>query len=126
MVPERTRTDPTAQLGCLKLHEIEADSINRKYMPELPDSDAVLVQFNHLIKELLDGDIRRNSFRPWEIDILIDIESCDFGDVSKQNMLRRYQNAVRGQMEKGARLPLKLSEYMELLRIKRTQPKTRV
>ena len=77
-------------------------------------------------RNICDGDIRRNSFRPWEIDILIGIESCDFGDVSKQNMLRRYQNAVRRQMEKGARLPLRLSEYMELLRIKRTQPKTRV
>ena len=95
-------------------------------MQELPDSDAVLMQFNHLMKELSDGHSRRNNFRPWEIDILMDIESCDFGAASKQDVLRGYQNAVRRQMEKGVRLPLKLSEYMELIRIKRTRPNAHI
>jgi hypothetical protein len=91
-------------------------------MPEPADSDAVLAQFNRLIKELLSGNFSRNTFRPWEIDILLNIEGCDLGTASKAVVLRRYQSAVQRQMEKGARLPLKLSEYLESLRTKRNPP----
>jgi hypothetical protein len=85
----------------------------------LPDSEAVLAQFNRLIQELLRGSLNRNTFRPWEIDILLDIETCDLRDCNKREMLRRYQRAVQRHMEKGARLPLKLSEYLESLKTRR-------
>ena len=38
-------------------------------MDSLPDSDAVLAQFNRLIQELLRGSLNRNTFRPWEIEL---------------------------------------------------------
>jgi hypothetical protein len=81
--------------------------------------DAVLAQFNRLIQELLRGNMHRNTFRPWEIELLLDIESCTLREASKRDMLRRYQKAVQRQMEKGARLPLKLSEYLEAVKTKR-------
>ena len=55
----------------------------------LPDSDAILAQFNRLIQEL------------------------------QRDTLKRYQKAVQRHMEKGARLPLKLSEYLEAVKMKR-------
>jgi len=85
----------------------------------LPDSDAVLAQFNRLIQELLRGNIHRNTFRPWEIQLLLDIEGCNLREASKRETLRRYQKAVQRHMEKGARLPLKLSEYLEAVKLKR-------
>ena len=85
----------------------------------LPDSDAVLAQFNRLIQELLRGNMHRNTFRPWEIELLLDIESCNLRKASKRETLRRYQKAVQRHMEKGARLPLKLSEYLEAVKLKR-------
>lgn len=85
----------------------------------LPDSDAVLAQFNRLIQELLRGNMHRNTFRPWEIELLLDIESCNLREASKRETLRRYQKAVQRHMEKGARLPLKLSEYLEAVKSKR-------
>jgi hypothetical protein len=85
----------------------------------LPDSDAVLAQFNRLISELLRGNMNRNTFRPWEIDVLLDIETCNLRDANKRETLRRYQKANQRFMEKGARLPLKLSEYLEAQRIRR-------
>src|SRR6202163_3013625 len=89
-------------------------------MPEsLPDSDAVLAQFNRLIQELLRGNMHRNTFRPWEVELLLDIESCNLRESSKRETLRRYQKAVQRHMEKGARLPLKLSEYLEQVKTKR-------
>ncbi len=36
----------------------------------LPDSDAVLAQFVRLIQELLRGNMHRNTFRPWEVELL--------------------------------------------------------
>ena len=88
----------------------------------LPDSDAVLAQFNRLIQELLRGNMSRNTFRPWEIELLLDIENCNLRESSKRETLRRYQKAVQRHMEKGARLPLKLSEYLEAVKAKRNRP----
>lgn len=88
-------------------------------MHDLPDSDAVLAQFNRLIQELLRGNMHRNTFRPWEIDLLLDIEACHLREASKRETLRRYQKAVQRHMEKGARLPLKLSEYLDAVKSKR-------
>jgi hypothetical protein len=87
----------------------------------LPDSDAVLAQFNRLIQELLRGNMQRNTFRPWEIELLLDIESCSLRETNKRDTLKRYQKAVQRHMEKGARLPLKLSEYLSAVKAKRTK-----
>jgi hypothetical protein len=98
-------------------------------LDSLPDSETVLAQFNRLIQELLRGSLNRNTFRPWEIRILLDIEDCEFNEGNKREILRRYQRAVQRHMEKGARLPFTLSEYLESLRSKRAaavQPAARV
>jgi hypothetical protein len=84
-----------------------------------PDSEAVLAQFNRLIQELLRGNMHRNTFRPWEIELLLDIEGCNLRDSTRREMLRRYQRAVQRHMEKGAPSPLKMSEYLESVRAKR-------
>ena len=93
-------------------------------MHDLPDSDAVLAQFNRLIQELLRGNMHRNTFRPWEIELLLDIEGCNLREASKRETLRRYQKAVQRHMEKGANLPLKLSEYLEAVKTKRAAQST--
>jgi len=90
----------------------------------LPDSDTVLAQFNRLIAELLRGNLQRNTFRPWEIQVLLDIEACNLRDSARRETLRRYQKAVQRHMEKGARVPLKLSEYLEAVKAKRNRPVT--
>ncbi|MEB2361315.1 MAG: hypothetical protein OZ929_08260 [Bryobacterales bacterium] len=84
-----------------------------------PDSDAILQQFNKLIQELLRGNMKRNSFRRWEIDLLLDIGDCNLQRSQRRNVLQRYQKAVQRHMEKGAPTPLKLSEYLETLRARR-------
>ncbi len=85
----------------------------------LPDSETVLAQFNRLIQELLRGNMHRNTFRPWEVELLLDIETCNLRDASRRETLRRYQRAVQRHMEKGARLPLKMSEYLDGVKAKR-------
>ena len=87
-------------------------------LPDL-DSDTILAQFNRLMNELLRGKLIRNTFRPWEIELLLDIQMCDLKDGQKRETLRRYQRAVQRQMEKGSRDPMKLSEYLAANRAKR-------
>ena len=83
------------------------------------DSELVLAQFNKLIQELLRGSMNRNCFRPWEIELLLDIETCDLRDANKRETLRRYQKAVKRQMEKGVSRPVLLSQYLEAQRVRR-------
>lgn len=84
-----------------------------------PDSEAVLHQFNRLVQELLRGTLNRNTFRPWEVELLLDIEHCNLRDSTKRETLRRYQKAVQRHMEKGGERPLKLSEYLDALKTRR-------
>jgi hypothetical protein len=76
------------------------------------DSEARLNRFNRLMQELIRGSMNRNTFQPWEIDILLDIEACQVLEPVKRETLRRYQKAVQRSMEKGAQMPLRLSEYL--------------
>ena len=50
---------------------------------EPPSPEEILGQFNRLIRELLRGQINRNTFRPWEVELLLDIESCSLRESSK-------------------------------------------
>ena len=86
------------------------------------DNEVILARFNKLIQEILRGSISRNTFRPWEVEILLDIESCNLREVPKREVLRRYQKAVQRAMEKGAATPLKLSEYLEVVKARRQSP----
>ena len=76
------------------------------------DPEEALIQFNRLLRELLRGQINRNTFRPWEVELLLDIESCNLRDSSRENTLRRYQKAVQRQLLRGVTPPMKLSEFL--------------
>ena len=76
------------------------------------DPEEALVQFNRLLRELLRGQINRNTFRPWEVELLLDIESCNLRDASREATLRRYQKSVQRQLLRGVTPPMKLSEFL--------------
>jgi hypothetical protein len=57
--------------------------------------------------------MNRNTFRPWEVELLLDIESCNLRESSKEGVLRRYQKAVQRQLDRGATAPMMLSEFLK-------------
>jgi len=57
--------------------------------------------------------MRRGKFRPWEIDIILDIENCKLRGSAKRAVLFEYQKAVQGELNQGADFPLRFSEYLE-------------
>ena len=87
--------------------------MDRKRMPKTPDSNAVLAQFSLLMGEILGGSLRRNKFQPWEVEILLEIESCQLRGSDMREALSEYQDVVQAEIEKGAHLPLKFSDFVE-------------
>jgi hypothetical protein len=92
-------------------------------MPEFTSGGATAAQFNLLIEELLQGALRRGKYRPWEIDIILDIESANLRDSAKREALVEYQTSVQAELAAGAQLPLKFSEYIRLRKAPAAQRK---
>lgn len=74
--------------------------------------EPIMTQFNKLITEMLRGRVQRNTFQPWEIELLLDIEGCGLRDSSRRETLKRYQKAANREFERGGRTLLKLSGYL--------------
>ena len=74
----------------------------------------MLGRFNRLMGELARGAITRNNFAPWEIELLIDIQTCILEPRRKSEIMRQYERAVRRQMESGPGPPMKLSEFLTI------------
>jgi hypothetical protein len=81
---------------------------------DLIELELVRNRFNRLMAELCRGEIARNSFQPWEVEILLDMETCELEPRKRLEILRQYQKAVQKQMERGNGPPLmKMSEYLQ-------------
>ena len=76
------------------------------------DTDEILRRFNRLIRELLLGRASRETFQRWEVELLLDIHSCQIKESAREGVLRRYQQAVQRQVERGDTAPMRLSEFL--------------
>ena len=68
-------------------------------------------RFNRLIKELLNGEVRRNCFQPFEVDLLVDLQECRMTRSRRDEFLRRYQRVVQRQLERGELPPVRFSDF---------------
>ena len=92
---------------------------------DLVQLEIMLNRFNRLLTEIMRGAIVRNSFEPWEIEILLDLEYCHLERKRRSEVLRQYQRAVTRQMEIGPGPPMKLSEFL-MLRDRRRMETTQI
>ena len=81
--------------------------------PERLEHETMAAQFDHLIEELVVGKMQRSRFETWEVDILLDFLGCSLSLFSRPFVLRQYQKAVHQQLENGAALPMRLSQFLE-------------
>ena len=77
------------------------------------DRERILNRFRRLIDEVMRGVTGRNTFEPWELGILLDLQSCPVNSRRRLETLRRYRRAVERQMQKGTGPPMKLSEFLQ-------------
>jgi hypothetical protein len=91
---------------------------------ELVDVELTLNRFNRLLGEVMRGALARNSFQPWEVEILMDLENCQLERRRRMDILRQYQRAVERQMFEAPGPPMKLSEFLALRARRREQADT--
>jgi hypothetical protein len=87
----------------------------------MEDPSQIAVRFKRLMQDLENGSELRSTFRPWEIELLLDFQSCDLRGPLRRRVLRRYTRAALRNLERGAGL-VKLSEYLDRLK-KRNLPR---
>ena len=81
---------------------------------DLEQRERQLNRFRRLIGELLNGEMKRNSFEPWEIELLLDFDTCQLPSRRRLEILQQYQKAVQRQMDSGPGPPMKLSHFLVL------------
>jgi len=74
--------------------------------------ELMLNRFNRLMGELARGLAARNTFEPWEIEILLDMQTCQLEPRRRTEILRQYQRAVERQLEVSPGPPIKLSQFL--------------
>jgi hypothetical protein len=79
---------------------------------DLVQLEIMLNRFNRLMSELARGVITRNTFFAWEVDLLLDIQSCALESRRRTETMRQYQRAVERQMETGPGPPMRLSQFL--------------
>ncbi len=80
---------------------------------DLIELELMLNRFYRLLGEIMRGGTTRNTFQPWEIEILLDFESCTLEPRRRTEILRQYRHAVKRQMETGPGPPMKFSEFLQ-------------
>ncbi len=85
------------------------------------EQELMLHRFNRLMGEIMRGAITRNAFQTWEIDLLLDIESCPLERRRRLEILRQYQKAVERQLDTGPGPPMKLSVFLTMRAAAREQ-----
>lgn len=86
---------------------------------DLVEAEVMLNRFRRLLGELTRGTITRNSFEPWEVQLLLDVEVCRLEPRRRMETLRQYERAVERQMDTGPGPPMKLSEFLQLKETRR-------
>lgn len=81
-------------------------------MEDPPDLELIANRFNRLVKELLQGSVRRNSFQPWEVALLVDLQECHLTRSRRDEALRRYQRVVQKQLERRELPPVRFAEFL--------------
>jgi hypothetical protein len=81
---------------------------------DLVESELMLNRFRRLVGELIRGCIARNTFAPWELEILTDLEACNLEPSRRADILRQYLRAVEKHFEYGSGPPMKLSEFLQV------------
>jgi hypothetical protein len=72
-----------------------------------------LTSFSQLVQELIGGAVRRHTFSPWELELLLDLQMCRIRKSARAEVLRRYLKAVQQQFAADPSSFLRLADYIE-------------
>lgn len=84
-----------------------------------------LASFSQLVQELITGSVRRHTFTPIELELLLDLQRSRLRKSSRPDALRRYLRAMHQQFAEQASL-LRLATFLERQNEKRAVPNVSV
>lgn len=82
-------------------------------MAESKTEHLEMTALHQLVQEIIGGSVRRNTFSQWELELLLDLQTCGVRKGSRSETLRRYLRAVQQHYSQGAMGPLRLSTFLD-------------
>lgn len=82
-------------------------------MAEIKKQQTEMTALHQLVQDIIGGSMRRNTFSQWELELLLDLQTCGIRKGSRSETLRRYLRAVQQHYAQGARGPLRLSTFLD-------------
>ncbi len=82
-------------------------------MGESKTEQSEMTALHQLVQDILGGSVRRNTFTQWELELLLDLQTCGIRKGSRSETLRRYTRAVQQHYAQGATGPLRLSAFLD-------------
>jgi hypothetical protein len=78
-----------------------------------------LTSFSQLVQEVIGGAIRRHTFSEWELDLLLDLQTCHIRKSARPDVLRGYLKVVHQSFAAGAAKPPRFASFVERRRHRR-------
>lgn len=72
-----------------------------------------LDSYRQFVYQLISGNVRRNTFTQWEMDLLFDLEKFPVRKSRRAQILRRYVKATNRHISDGASAPPRLAEFLQ-------------
>ncbi len=67
-----------------------------------------------LIQDVIGGTVRRHTFTPMELDLLLDLQAVHIRKPAKNEALKRYLRAVQQQFASDGSAPLRFARFWEV------------
>lgn len=78
------------------------------------DLELMLNRFKRLFGELMGRATTRQTFFPWEVDLMVDFQACRLPPKRRKEILHQWNRAVSRQLQTGPGPPLKLSVFLAI------------
>jgi hypothetical protein len=72
-----------------------------------------LNSYIQLIHDIIGGTVRRHTFTPPELDLLLDVQASNLRKTAKNEILRRYLRTVQQQFITDSSAPLSFARFWE-------------
>ena len=82
-------------------------------MIESSDLNVTWTSYCQLVQQLAIGNVHRNTFTQWEMELLLDFQMARIRTSSRPEMLRRYLRVVQQQLAQGEPIPQRFSRFVE-------------
>jgi len=68
--------------------------------------------YHRLVQDLISGGVKRHTFTPWEVELLLDLDNSRLRKTSREGALRKYLRSVQQCHTEGALAPPRFCAFL--------------